>query len=71
MSEYTPTTENLRTAWISHRLDPDRYGRENFGRGLELVAEFDRWLAGELAKAWDEGRNTSGPFPVNPYREDK
>ena len=41
MSEYTPTTDEVR-AWavLASPL---------------TEAEFDRWLASEKAKAWDEG----------------
>lgn len=50
-SEYTPTTDDLGEAWVAYRLDHERFGRENYGRGLELNAEFDRWLAQVKAEA--------------------
>ena len=43
------------------------------------MPSFDRWLAAERAKAWDEGKaemiryqqggKTKVPYPANPYRE--
>jgi hypothetical protein len=63
MSEYTPTTERVR--WFYAAYD-EGYGDE---------AEFDRWLAGVKAEAWDQG-GVAGydagrgiPSAVNPYRE--
>ena len=57
MSDYTPTTEEVRNQWA---CEPDEY------------AEFDRWLASVKAEAWDEGyavdRRFNAPTP-NPYRE--
>jgi hypothetical protein len=60
MSEYTPTTKRVREAYAL--FDEDE-------------AEFDRWLAGVKAKAWDQG-GVAGydagrgiPSVVNPYRK--
>jgi hypothetical protein len=68
MSEYTPTTEEVSSGYsnhfetvrgvIRHRFPIDEDGRE----------AFDRWLASVKADAWDEGRDCTGPYPVNPYR---
>ena len=72
---YTPTTNRVRsiygTYWSS--VNPGEADQESFG------AEFDRWLAAERAKAWDEGKaemiryqqggKTKVPYPANPYRE--
>jgi hypothetical protein len=33
--------------------------------------DFCRWLAKEKADAWDEGRDCTGPYPVNTYREEQ
>jgi hypothetical protein len=30
--------------------------------------DFCRWLASVKADAWDEGRDCTGPYPVNTYR---
>ena len=45
MSDYTPTTKEVR----------NRYPRSHYKYiGVEF-AEFDRWLNARLAEAWDEG----------------
>lgn len=74
VSEYTPTTDEVRVAWA---------GWTNaFGRGLGIGKdEFDRWLSQLLAEAWDEGYSTGLDYmsqwldgdedePENPYREE-
>lgn len=52
--QYTPTTESVRDAYCrALQKALHEYGtsaRERFH------AEFDRWLAGVKASAWDEGR---------------
>lgn len=83
MSEYTPTTEQMREDWgalVVPVIAPPKSAR------AERLAEFDRWLAARdrevAAKAWDEGARhvyTEGgkcsfardgdPCPYNPYRE--
>lgn len=63
MSEYTPTTEEVRNDWASG-IDPA--GRR---------AEFDRWLAEVKAQAWEEGQDAElerlaeEPPRPNPYRQ--
>lgn len=42
MSEYTPTTEEVRNRYLSEVFPEDE-------------AEFDRWLMRVKAEAWDEG----------------
>jgi hypothetical protein len=42
---YTPSTDEVR----------EKYGANNSKSWAKTDAEFDRWLTGELAKAWDEG----------------
>jgi len=57
MSKHTPTTEQVR--WQYTREEPPRVGTVS-----EKTAEFDRWLAAEKAKAWEEGhrhRQRLGP----------
>ena len=63
MSEYTPTTEHVRDLVLR----------------LMNADEFDAWLAGVKADAWDEGwvsrhnydeRGGEAPTP-NPYLEDR
>lgn len=63
MSEYTPTTEDVAFYYEGPDMD-----------AAERRAEFDRWLAGERAKAWDEGfcvgeRSGAREDPLNPYTE--
>jgi hypothetical protein len=50
MSEYTPTTEEVRADYIDGGWGPDGslYGDNDSG-------QFDRWLAGVKAQAWEEG----------------
>jgi len=68
---YTPTTEQVRRSYWYNTSD-------SYSAALS-DAEFDRWLAAERAKAWDEGKaemiryqqggKTKVPYPANPYRE--
>ena len=63
MSEYTPTTEQVRTSYACQR--ESIYGVEHD------FAEFDRWLAEVKAQAWDEGYVSSDDYygeHDNPYR---
>jgi len=73
MSDYTPTTWTVRSAWASLAEDEQNVGYD------AAAAEFDRWLAEVKAAAWDEGRSagredqrTKGQFirfvAENPYR---
>ena len=70
MTDYTPTTEEVRNRYLSEVFPEDE-------------AEFDRWLAEVKAEAWDEGhdagvqlerlRNSEFPYGTvnaNPYREE-
>ena len=67
MSEYTPTTEEVK---IKYRLSS--------GNGVESPAEFDRWLDSIKAEAWREGAESAFYNPEirgfvdypeeNPYR---
>lgn len=73
MTEYTPTTEEVR----------DRWGRDAISEDLrpEWLAEFDRWLADHdrqvAERAWAEGfvqatdfmDDPALPTPLNPYRK--
>lgn len=43
MADYTPTTEEVRYAWV------------NFGRAVPDAGAFNRWLAGVKAEAYEEG----------------
>ena len=60
MSDYTPTTEEVRDSYASWSA---------------AYPEFDRWLTEVKAQAWEEGwhtgnKDSDGLQPtVNPYRE--
>ncbi len=62
MSDYIPTTEEVRDAYESTWLSDTMTGRD---------AEFDRWLAEVKAQAWQEGWDTKPPYQEinNPYRQ--
>ena len=77
MSEYTPTTENIRQtfAYVRAGLDHD----DGYPFVMEFHVEaFDRWLAQVKAEAWGEGRRSGvqdlwfniKPSRPNPYREE-
>lgn len=57
MTDYTPTTEDVRNRW---------------GVLPYFQASFDRWLASVKAEAWERGYASApvGPHPrqENPYR---
>lgn len=63
MSDYTPTTEDIRAGW--------EYATAVIGD--EGTAQFDRWLAEVKAQAWEEGNLAEDIGPSmrasNPYRE--
>ncbi|GAB3166945.1 hypothetical protein GCM10027059_26700 [Myceligenerans halotolerans] len=73
MSDYTPTTDEVRGAWVTARCtrDEDIPGQ---------VAEFDRWLAEHdrevaaraleaTARAWQRGEWANAPRYADPARE--
>ena len=76
MTDYTPTTEQVR----------EQYSREqppHIGTVSEKRVEFDRWLDHVKYQAWEEGHeaaamrvpegvwhDTATPRPVNPYRKE-
>jgi hypothetical protein len=71
MSDYTPTTEEMRKAYARYPGDWIRANRE-------ARKQFDRWLAEVKAQAWEEGnkqahQDIDGEWPTsytsNPYRE--
>ena len=49
MSDYTPTTEEVRLAYWNGR----KFSLEN--HDINNIAEFDRWLAEVKSQAWEEG----------------
>ncbi len=66
MSDYTPTTEEVRDAFS---------WRDGVG-GQSYEADFDRWLTEVKAQAWEKGYTQgnndmyNGDYPTpNPYRQ--
>ena len=78
MTDYTPTTQEVRGKYATHQ--GARYRGQKY---LDLRrAEFDRWLNEVKAEAWDEGFTDginhdlgdwdNAPAIIkNPYREEK
>jgi hypothetical protein len=72
MSDYTPTTEEVRNGYVAAESEPNPYVSE------DERAEFDRWLAEVVREAkwvgWEEGwdarvfAETVTPTE-NPYRK--
>ena len=70
MTDYTPTTEEVRQNWQGYGYTRDSQ------LGRIKGEDFDRWLAEVKAEAWLEGARSVGEdeFPfrewdeVNPYR---
>ena len=54
MSDYTPTTEEVRNQYVfsASVIDETRFVDPTQGE-----AEFDRWLAEVKAEAWEEGES--------------
>jgi hypothetical protein len=61
MSDYTPTTDKIREAWIEYKCMTECD---------ECPKEFDRWVAEVKAEAWNEGvaAHRRYDYPENPYR---
>ena len=51
MSDYTPTTEEVRTAYI-HGVGGSTWYQ---GKAKSLLQQFDRWLFEMQEDAWDRG----------------
>jgi len=56
MTEYTPTTNDVRE-FYQGQLEKTGENIYTFVDEEECNAQFDRWLAGVKAEAWDEGHN--------------
>ena len=54
MSEYTPTTDDVRE-FYQGQLEKTGENVYTFVDEDKANAEFDRWLAGVKAQAWEEG----------------
>lgn len=70
MSEYIPTTEDVRLVYMANC---------NRHCSVDHQAEFDRWLQSIQAEAWDEGANAERDYWYgditraelrNPYEEE-
>ena len=80
MSEFTPTTQQVRDGY---RYDPEDEYRDPIGapqRSAEAGRAFDRWLDNVRAEAWEEGWRTGYAdgahyddprITPNPYRKDR
>lgn len=72
MSDYTPTTEDIRAAYENRAaIGPPAMAADY----EEAAAQFDRWLASVRAEAWDGGFRSGVAYQVddndawrNPYR---
>lgn len=67
MSDYTPTTENVRYGYVANSSE--------MRSDKKLYEEFDRWLAEVKAQAWADGYTagthdwrTESLTTPNPYR---
>ena len=56
MGDFTPTTEQVRFAYIDHRDFDSQVGLSEWPGDDEVGWEFDRWLASVKAEAWEQGR---------------
>ena len=61
--EFVPSTLQVRIAFGYIGDEPNKAIYD------ARVEAFDRWLADERAKAWEEGRRSAVKFEWNPYRE--
>jgi len=76
MSEYTPTTKEVRADYIDAG-----WGADGSLYGDNDPAQFDRWLASVKAEAWDDGHDVgwesrhedalSGYMPRGAYESDR
>lgn len=70
MSDYTPTTEEVRNQYSGLSTAHSNHA----GQVYINFAEFDRWLAEVKAQAWEEGYDSGAErnymdSPSNPYRQ--
>ena len=70
MSDYTPTTEEVRAAYEGQLIKIGDNAYQLLDEA-HAKAEFDRWLAEVKAEAWQEGWDTKPPYQKinNPYRQ--
>ena len=76
MSEYTPTTQQVRREYVSGRAEAE----SAMSYDPQYEPEFDRWLDNVRAEAWEEGWRTGYAdgahyddprITPNPYRKDR
>ena len=76
MSDYTPTTEEVRGAFVVGCDFSNHLGAGSDDLSDASSPEFDRWLNEVKAQVWEEGwhtgnKDSDGLQPtVNPYREE-
>ena len=77
MSDYTPTTEEVREAY-GEQTNFRRHASQTFTQVFEEEdGEFDRWLAEVKAQAWEEGSQAGYDLAMgvsnapNPYRQEE
>ena len=77
MSKYTPTTSEVRAAYVwtyTRNFDTYQVGRPLASEQKHYGDEFDRWLNQVKAEAWEECANEiekqgTVQIPDNPYEE--
>ena len=67
MSDYTPTTEEVRGAYEGQLIKVGDNAYQLLDEA-HAKAEFDRWLADVKAQAWQDGWHAKDT-DVNPYRQ--
>ena len=68
MTDYTPTTEEVRAAYEGQLIKIGE-NRFEFIDEAQANSEFDRWLAEVKAQAWHEGLEAAELGIANPYRQ--
>ena len=71
MSDYTPTTEEVRAAYGGQLIKIGENRFEFIDEG-QAASEFDRWLAEVKAQVWDDAWKEGSEYPkenFNPYRQ--
>lgn len=77
MSKYTPTTSEVRAAYVwtcTRNFDTYQVGRTLASERKQYGDEFDRWLNQAKAEAWEEcaakiEMQGTVQIPDNPYEE--
>lgn len=77
MSKYTPTTDEVRAAYVwtyTRNFDTYQVGRTLASEQKHYGDEFDRWIDQVKAEAWEEcateiEKQGTVQLPDNPYKE--